>query len=134
MASNVSVNSNLSDLITDERIIEYAEIKRKHAVSIELIHGIIGGANMKYVCCHADQSVYIYKRSRDKYLKNQTITIGQLNTSEKFKSHLWMRCSIVMLKPKTSRSREHIVMWAWCRCFLWCLPNNWIRQKVWFMW
>ena len=105
-----------------ERCLDYGLEKVSKATSIDLIKGIIGGPNMKYKCIELEQSFFVYHVMRDNLIEvcektNCKILFMEAHNFSNFDGLL-----TVTLKPKSAKSREHIVLWGCIRFTLDTIP------------
>ena len=93
-----------SEKINFSDILDYGLEKVSKPTSIDIIKGIIGGPNMKYKCIEIKQSHYVY------HVMQMNLIHVCKNTKHKI---LFMESIItVTLKPKTRKSREHLILWG----------------------
>ena len=104
-----------SKTITFESCMEYGLEKVKKPTSIDLVRGIIAGPNMKYKCIELDQSYYVFHVMQQNLISvcentSRPLLFMEGHSQDKFDGLL-----TVTLKPKTQKSRQHIVLWG-CIC------------------
>ena len=105
-----STDEDLGQVISLDRIKEYCEIKRENPVSIKLIHEIIGGPNIPYVCCNDKQSEFVYKTVRDNLSDIGDDSGFNLKYSKEKNSPLINAIFMVVNVPKTATRRQHMVL------------------------
>ena len=109
------------DKISFSSILDYGLEKVPKATSINIIKGIIGGPNMKYKAVEVQQSHYIYH-----VMQSNLITICEktkckilfMEHSDNFDGIL-----TVTLKPKSQKSREHLILWGCYRMTMETIPE-----------
>ena len=100
----------LQTLISGEEIELMCSVIKHRAVSIELIHHMLGGPNMDYHCIENNESFEAFDYLRNKLIKDLTENKMDILFFEDRKCVSSNIIVVVVMKKAKHGSREHIVM------------------------
>ena len=121
---------DISELVDMEALSDYCEFNRDYPISIPSIHEMVGGSNLPYVCCHADQSEFAYKYYRNQIVKESDNAKYTLSYFQERQSPLHNAIFIVVLIPKTAVRRQQMVLLGCVQMtFPFIMPNIGYTRK-----
>ena len=95
-----------------DEIVQFVKIKVPNAVSIEIVKHLLGGPNMEYPCMEVEESLVCYKICRNMLIETLQKTKRDILF---FEDHQTTNSNIIIAvvkKPRSSKNREHVVLWA----------------------
>ena len=103
---------NVVENLDSKSVMDYVRYRHRDAISIDAIHGILGGANMTYDCTEADQALAVFEICKQFLLKtlketNRKIFYFHEQCYEQDKAVV-----AITLRPKTAQKRSHLILWA----------------------
>ena len=104
-------------------ILDYGLEKVTKATSTDIIKGIIGGLNMRYKAVEIKQSHYIYHVMQSNLIEICEKTKHKILFMESQHLENFDGILTVTLKPKSQKSREHLVLWGCYRMMMGTIPE-----------
>ena len=106
----IELAEDFSTLIKHEVLMDNCEIKRNTPLGIDTIRDFVGGQNMQFICCNGDQSLYVYKTTRNQILQFSDNPKYHLKYFKEKQSPLLNAFFVIIDVPKTSTRRDHMVL------------------------
>ena len=105
------------------KILEVCKVTYKNAISIEIIHHLLGGENMEYNIMEVDNSFECHAYCRQDLLDNLKQDKRDICYFEDRKNSTSNVLMCVVKQPKTKAKREHLVFYAVIRMTIMIEPK-----------
>ena len=109
---DVDTLNNFKETLDKNEIINYTTCSIKESLSIDVIHGYLGGADTTYYCCEEDQSSECYHVCKQDLLETLNGTNLPMVIFEELQTYLMNCLAAVVHQKKDKGQREHLILYC----------------------